>query len=64
MQMMLLEQQNKKRMLMARQEQDNVHVAGGYGEGFDDGNAETIIPDVPSLRTEESEWSESGYVHF
>lgn len=60
MQMMLLEQQNKKRMLMARQEQDTVRGAVGYGEGLDDGNAETIIPDLPTLGTQESEWTESG----
>lgn len=29
-------------------------------ETEDDGNADTIIPDLPSLATQESEWSETG----
>ncbi len=61
MQMMLLEQQNKKRMLMARQEQDTLSGAGG---NFDEVYAETIVPELPTLSTLESEWNESGYVHF
>ena len=64
MQMMLLEQQNKRRLLMAHREQDTVPGAGGYGESVDDGNADTIIPDLPALGTQESEWTESGYVHI
>ena len=60
MQMMLLEQQNRRRLLMARQEQDTLSEAGG--EGLDDFNTETIVPDLPTLGTQESEWNESGYV--
>ena len=56
MQMMLLEQQNKKRMRMAQQEQQSSF--GGSGD-LDDGNAETIVPELPSLGTQESEWTES-----
>ena len=56
MQMMLLEQQNKKRMMMAEQEKDTISGAGGYGS---DGEAETIIPEIPTLGTQESEWTES-----
>ena len=59
MQMMLLEQQNQKRMMMARREQDTKEGAGGNGGDLDDGNAETIIPDLPTLETQESEWTES-----
>lgn len=57
MQMTLLEQQNKKRMRMARQEQDMISGAGRYGA--DDGNAETIVPELPTLGAQESEWTES-----
>lgn len=64
MQMMLLEQQNKKRLLLARQEQDPSSGGGGSDEDLDDYNADTIVPDVPTLGTQESEWNESGYVHF
>ena len=60
MQMMLLEQQNRRRLLMARQEQDTLSEAGR--EGLDDFNTETIVPDLPTLGTQESEWNESGYV--
>lgn len=59
MQMMLLEQQNKKRMMSARQEQDTISGADGNGGDLDDGNAETIIPDLPTLGSQESEWTES-----
>ena len=62
MQLVLLEQQNKKRLLMARQEQDKSSGAGGHGKGFDDFGAETIIADLPTLDTQESEWNDSGYV--
>lgn len=55
MQMMSLEQQKKKRMKKARQEQDIVSGAGDP----DDGNADTIIPELPTLGTQESEWTES-----
>lgn len=34
MQLMLLEQQNKKRLLMARQEQDNIGQGGAMGQQF------------------------------
>ena len=64
MQLMLLEQQNKKRMLLARQEQDRLSGAGGYDEDFDEYKAETVVPDLPTLGTQESEWNESGYVHL
>lgn len=64
MQMMLLEQQNKKRLLLAREEQDPSSEGGGYGEDLDDYKADTIVPDLPTLGTQESEWNESGYVHF
>ena len=64
MQLMLLEQQNKKRMLLARQEQDRLSGAGGYDEDFDEYKAETVVPDLPTLSTQESEWNESGYVHL
>ena len=63
MQLMLLEQQNKKRMLLARQEQDRSSGAGGYDEDFDEYKAETVVPDLPTLGNQESEWNESGYVH-
>lgn len=56
MQMMLLEQQNKKRMMTAEQEKDTISGAGGYGS---DGEAETIVPELPTLGTQESEWTES-----
>ena len=59
MQMMLLEQQNQKRMMMARQEQETKEGAGGNGGDLDDGNAETIVPELPTLETQESEWTES-----
>ena len=59
MQMMLLEQQNKKRMMMARQERDNSEGAEGYVGDLDDGNAETIVPELPTLGTQESEWTDS-----
>ena len=64
MQLMLLEQQNKKRMLLARQEQDRLSGAGGYDEDLDEYKAETVVPDLPTLGTQESEWNESGYVHL
>ena len=64
MQLMLLEQQNKKRMLLARQEQDRLSGAGGYDEDSDEYKAETVVPDLPTLGTQESEWNESGYVHL
>ena len=64
MQLMLLEQQNKKRMLLARQEQERLSGAGGYDEDFDEYKAETVVPDLPTLGTQESEWNESGYVHL
>ena len=64
MQLMLLEQQNKKRMLLARQEQDRLSGAGGYDEDSDEYKAETVVPDLPTLSTQESEWNESGYVHL
>ena len=64
MQLMLLEQQNKKRMLLARQEQESLSGAGGYDEDFDEYKAETVVPDLPTLGTQESEWNESGYVHL
>lgn len=60
MQLMLLEQQKKKRLMVARQEQDTISGAGGYSGDFNDGNAETIIPELPTLETQESEWTESG----
>ena len=63
MQLMLLEQQNKKRMLLARQEQDRSSGAG-YDENSDEYKAETVVPDLPTLGTQESEWNESGYVHL
>ncbi len=56
MQMMLLEQQNKKRTMTAEQEKDTISGAGGYGS---DGEAETIVPELPTLGTQESEWTES-----
>ena len=57
MQLMLLEQQNvKRKKSMARQEQ---HTISGAGEDPDDGNAETIVPELPTLGTQESEWTES-----
>lgn len=62
MQLMLLEQQNKKRMLLARQEQDRLSGAGGYDEDFDEYKAETVVPDLPTLDTQEAEWNESGYI--
>ena len=61
MQLMLLEQQKKKRLLSARQEQDALSGAGGHGD--DEFSAETILPDLPTLGTQESEWNESGYVN-
>ena len=65
MQMMLLEQQNKKRLLLARQEQDSSSGGGGYGEDLGEYKDDTIVPDLPTLGTQESEWNESGYVvHF
>lgn len=64
MQMMLLEQQNKKRLLLARQEQDPSSGGGGYGEDLDEYKADAIVPDLPTLDTQESEWNESGYVNF
>ena len=40
--------------MMAWQEQDTVSGAGGYGGyggDFDDGNAETIVPELSTLET-------------
>ena len=54
-QMLLLEQQNQNRMRMVHEEQETKSKAGG--NGGDD--AETIIPDLPTLSTQESEWNES-----
>lgn len=45
--------------MVARQEQDTISGAGGYSGDFNDGNAETIIPELPTLETQESEWTES-----
>lgn len=59
MQVMLLERQNKKPLLMARKEQDTISGAGGYEGDLNDGNADIIIPEVPNLGTQESEWTES-----
>ena len=58
MQLMLLEQQNRQRLLLAQQEQGMSSGAGDYVEDLD----ETIVPDLPTLSTQESEWNESGYV--
>ena len=63
MQMMLLEQQNQKRSHRARQEQ-MLSASEDDDEIYDDLNAETIVPDLPTLDAPESEWNESGYVHF
>lgn len=59
-QLMLLEQQNKQRLLLARQEQDALSGADRGGEGFAGYDTETIVPDLPTLGTQESEWNESG----
>ena len=64
MQILLLEQHKKQRLLMARQEQDRVSGAGGPAEGRDDGAADNIVPDLPTLDTEEPESTESGYVQL
>ena len=63
MQIMLLEQQKKKRLHKARQEQ-MPSGSDDYDECSDEFNAETIVPDLPTLDAQESEWNESGYVHF
>ena len=62
MQMMLLEQQNQKRVHRARQEQMS-SASEDYDKCSDELNAETIVPDLPTLGAPESEWNESGYVH-
>ena len=56
MQLMLLEQQNQTRLAMDRQEQGVISGAGGHGGDVDD---QTIIPELPTIGTQESEWTES-----
>ena len=64
MQMMLLEQQNQRRLIMARQEQDPLSRAGDYGEDLENFDFETFLAEPPTLGTQESEWNESGYVYL